>query len=65
LADAIAHRDAKDRIKEIEETKQLFENKLKNFLGQESADTIDFGANGYVSWKANKNGTRVFQNKSK
>jgi hypothetical protein len=34
-------------------------------LGQENADSIDFGANGYVSWKANKNGTRVFQNKTK
>lgn len=65
LADAVGHRDAKDRIKEIEETKQLFENKLKNFLGRENADSIDFGANGYVSWKANKNGTRVFQNKTK
>jgi putative phage-type endonuclease len=65
LADAVAHREAKERIKEIEETKQLFENKLKNFLGQENADSIDFGVNGYVSWKANKNGVRMFQNKTK
>ncbi len=65
LETAIAHRDAKDSIKEIEEKKQLHENVLKNILGQEGADCLDFGVKGYVSWKANKNGTRVFLNKTK
>lgn len=65
LADAVAHRETKDKIKVLEETKQLHENRLKNVLGQEQADCLDFGANGYVSWKANKNGVRMFLNKTK
>lgn len=65
LAHAVAHREAKDRIKEVEETKQLHENVLKNILGQEGADRLDFGANGYVSWKGDANGVRRFLNKTK
>lgn len=65
LADARAHRDIKSRIKELEEGKQLHENRLKARLGAEGADKLTFGADGFVSWKINTNGARVFLNKVK
>jgi putative phage-type endonuclease len=65
LADAQAHKEVAGRIKELETEKQLHENRLKNALGHEQADRFDFGANGYVSWKADTNGVRRFLNKTK
>lgn len=62
LNDAKAHLAAKSRLKEIEEAKQLPENKLKAKMGREECDRLDFGKSGYISWKANKNGVRVFKN---
>lgn len=64
LMDAISHRELNDRIKELKEGKQLHENRLKNVL-RDGADRLDFGANGYVSWKTDANGTRRFLNKIK
>lgn len=65
LADAQAHKEATARIKEVTETKQLHENRLKNDFGHQNCDRLDFGANGYVSWKADSNGVRRFLNKTK
>lgn len=61
---AISHSSLKEEIKALEEKRQLNENTLKRFLGEK--DVINFGeGKGYVSWKANKNGSRVFLNKAK
>lgn len=64
LEDARAHKDAKGRIKELEDQARLFENKLKNTI-RDGCDKLDFGINGYVSWKTDSNGTRRFLNKTK
>lgn len=64
LEDARAHKDAKGRIKELEDQARLFENKLKNTI-RDGCDKLDFGLNGYVSWKTDSNGTRRFLNKTK
>lgn len=63
--DARAHKEASGRIKEVQETKQLHENRLKNRLGHENADRLDFGKSGYISWKSDSNGVRRFLNKVK
>lgn len=65
LIDAEKHKDINARIKELTEQKQLHENRLKNDFGHEGCDRFDFGANGYVSWKADANGVRRFLNKTK
>jgi putative phage-type endonuclease len=65
LEDAKQHKDINSRIKELQEAKQLHENRLKNDLGQLGADRLDFGADGYVSWKSDTNGVRRFLNKVK
>lgn len=65
LADAISHKICKNTIKEIQESAQLHENRLKNDFGQLECDKLDFGKDGYVSWKTNTNGSRVFLNKVK
>lgn len=64
LAWAKGHKQGKDEIKALQEQIQFNENNLKNDI-RDGCDMLDFGANGYVSWKANKNGTRVFLNKTK
>jgi putative phage-type endonuclease len=64
LNEAQQHKEIANRIKELTETKQLHENRLKNVL-RDGADKLDFGANGYVSWKSSNAGHRVFLNKTK
>lgn len=58
------HKAGKEEIKKMEENIRLYENTLKNDL-KEGADKLDFGKDGYVSWKTNVNGSRVFLNKTK
>lgn len=50
-------------IKALEEGKTLASNKLKAFMKE--ANTIDFGADGKVTWKENKAGTRSISVKVK
>lgn len=64
LQDAQMHKETANRIKELTEVKQLHENRLKNVL-RDGADRLDFGANGFVSWKTSSAGHRVFLNKTK
>lgn len=63
LADAQAHKAGKARIKEVQEVVQLHENRLKNVFGQKGCDRLDFGKDGFITWKADSNGTRKFLNK--
>lgn len=65
LITAQKHKEINDRIKELGEEKQLYENQLKNDFGHQEADRLDFGDKGNVTWKGNKNGVRVFLNKVK
>jgi len=60
---AKAHRDASDRLKEIQEIKTLNENNLKRAM----ADTqcLDFGTDGKVYWSTTPSGSRIFRNKLK
>lgn len=58
------HQEVAGRIKELEEKKRLRENQLKNAM-RDKGDKIDFGLNGYVSWRADSNGARRFLNKVK
>ena len=44
---------------EIGEKKNLYANNLKNAMGE--ASTLDFGVNGKVTWKADKNGKRALK----
>lgn len=64
LQTAIAHKEVDTRLKSLEEEKQLYSNTLKNYI-KDGCDKLDFGVNGFVSWKANKNGVRTLQNKVK
>lgn len=64
LANAQAHKASKERIKLLETEKQLYENRLKNVI-RDGADVLDFGVDGFVSWKADKMGVRRFLNKLK
>jgi putative phage-type endonuclease len=64
LANAQAHKEAKDRIKLIESEKQLYENRLKNVI-RDGADALDFGVNGRVTWKTDARGIRRFLNNVK
>jgi len=64
LETARAHKDLGEKIKELESQKQLHSNVLKNDI-RDGCERLDFGANGYVSWKANTNGVRMFLNKVK
>lgn len=64
LAWATQHKLESGLEKAAKERGQLYSNKLKNVI-RDGADRLDFGASGYVSWKANTNGARVFLNKVK
>jgi putative phage-type endonuclease len=64
MAVAVKHKEIADQIKQLEEQKRLQENILKNSL-RDGADKITFGANGYVSWRADVNKIRRFTNKVK
>lgn len=64
LEDAQKHREFAGRIKELQESKQLHENRLKIAM-RDGIDKITFGESGYVSWKVDTNGTRRFSNKIK
>jgi putative phage-type endonuclease len=57
---AVKHRDYGDRIKELQE----YQRKEQNYLCREMGDknTITFGDNGTVTWKADSKGTRRFHN---
>lgn len=57
------HKEIKGQIKDLEEEARLRQNKLIYFLN--GMDRITFGVEGYVSWKQNSNGSRVFLNKVK
>lgn len=61
---ACNHAELTKQIKAIEEKKVLFESQLKNVFRDEF-DKMTFGEKGYISWKTNKAGTRVFLNKIK
>lgn len=63
LAWAQAHREASDRLKEIQEMKQHAENNLKRALGDHQV--LDFGSDGKVYWSKASNGVRIFRNKLK
>lgn len=64
LSWAQLHRGEKQQIKEIEEGARLYEQLIKNEMRSDWTK-LDFGPNGYVSWKPNVNGSRVFLNKTK
>lgn len=59
---AIMHKTAKERVRAAEAEAREHENRLKNAL-RDGATKIDFSIHGYVSWKPNANGTRIFLNK--
>lgn len=61
---AIRQRNIKQEIKEKEEEARLYSQQLQNIF-RDDFDVLDFGPNGYVSWKANKNGVRSLLNKTK
>lgn len=63
LAAAIEHKRIKGQMKALEEDASLQQNTLIRFL--DGMDKIDFGANGYVSWKEDSRGIRTFRNSVK
>lgn len=60
---ALAHRDGKNKAKDVAEDIQLHENHLKRAMGE--FDTIDFGSEGKITWKKNTKGSRIFLNSIK
>jgi putative phage-type endonuclease len=64
MAIAVAHKAIGEQIKQLETPRREFENQLKNVL-RDGADKLTFGDRGYVSWKADTNGARRFNNKVK
>lgn len=64
LETAIKHAQKLEEIKKIEEEKKLHESILKNEFRDEF-DKMTFGEKGFVSWKTNVKGSRVFLNKVK
>lgn len=52
-----------DRIKEVQERKTLWENKLKVAMGEHQI--LDFAGNGKVYWTKTKDGGRTFRNRIK
>lgn len=64
LENAIAQRDAADRLKEVTETKLLHENVLKKSMG-DICQVLDFGKDGKVYWSKTSTGSRIFRNKLK
>jgi putative phage-type endonuclease len=65
LEAATQHKAVQAQLKALKEAETLQTNILKNSIGQQGCDLLDFGQNGYVSWAANKNGVRTFLNKTK
>lgn len=67
-ADLLAARESKslkERIKELSEAATQRDNELRSKMGHLDCDRLDFGKDGYVSWKQNTNGVRMLLNKSK
>jgi predicted phage-related endonuclease len=62
-SDAIQHLDLTDRIKELGEKKQLYENRLKVALADHQV--LDFGPEGKVYWTNTQAGGRIFRNRVK
>jgi putative phage-type endonuclease len=63
LACAIELRDCTDRLKELQEVKNLHENTLKRAMAD--VQVLDFGTDGKVLWTTTDRGTRIFRNKLK
>ena len=57
-------RESADRMKEIQESKLLAENRLKMAMG-DKFQMLDFGSQGRVYWSKQSDGKRVFRNKIK
>jgi putative phage-type endonuclease len=64
LAIARKHMDLKNRITELQNDMRLQENTLKMSL-RDGADRLEWGKDGYITWKTDVNGVRRFVNKVK
>lgn len=64
LVIAQQHKIICNQIKTLEESRELFANQLRGVF-RDQFDKLDFGDDGFVSWKGNKNGVRTFLNKVK
>lgn len=60
---AVAHRGVVEQLKDIEENKITYENRLKHAMADHQV--LDFGASGKVYWTKSKDGNRIFRNKIK
>lgn len=60
---ARSHRNGKDKVKELNESIKLEENRLKTAM--QSVECLTFGKDGKVYWKNRIDGARVFSNKLK
>lgn len=60
---ALEHRDYQRKIDELQQLKNDKEATIKNFM--QDAVELNFREAGKITWKANKNGSRVFTNKVK
>lgn len=63
LNEAIKELKVIEQIKELKEQRQLHQNKLKKAMGD--VQSLEFGANGRVTWRKAKDGSRRFLNKIK
>lgn len=57
------HKELGNQIVELESQRRMMEVELKNIIGDKH--TLNFGANGKVTWAADRTGKRVFLNKVK
>lgn len=57
------HKELGNQIVELEGQRRMMEVELKNIIGDKH--TLNFGANGKVTWAADKTGKRTFLNKVK
>lgn len=62
---AIENKTVKEQIKELENKANYTESTLRKFIGDNKATKIDFGRDGYVSWKQSVDGKIIFNNKIK
>jgi predicted phage-related endonuclease len=62
---AKTHKAIKEKLKTIETHINECEIKLKQHIGDNKATKIDFGRDGYVSWKKTSDGKIIFSNKVK
>jgi predicted phage-related endonuclease len=60
---AKAHKELSSKIEILETEQRALDIQLKMAMGD--YNTLDFGKEGKVYWKENKNGTRIFSNKIK